>query len=154
MPQHTGSTRAPTSALRPGWRAGVPRPHSRSFRWKLACWFLLAAISGAAASAGNLDAVSSKEASGGLRAALSQGVDKAIALLGSPDGFLKNPQFTIPLPPALEKADQALRFVGLSGQADELRTAMNHAAELAVADAKPVFKQAVQRMTVADAKSI
>jgi hypothetical protein len=42
----------------------------------------------------------------------------------------------------------------MSGDADELKAAMNHAAEMAVADAKPVFKQAAQRMTVADAKGI
>jgi hypothetical protein len=106
------------------------------------------------AAAAPLDAVSSKDASSGLRAALSQGVDKAIGLLGAPNGFLGNPKYTIPLPPALEKADRALRMIGLSGDADALKTAMNHAAEAAVADARPVFKQAVQRMTVADAKGI
>jgi hypothetical protein len=106
------------------------------------------------ASAAGLDAVSSKDASAGLRTAISQGVDKAIGMLGAPNGFLGNPKYTIPLPSALEKADRALRMIGLSGDADELKAAMNHAAEMAVADAKPVFKQAVQRMTVADAKGI
>src|SRR5689334_3977826 len=42
------------------------------------------------ASAASLDAVSSKDASAGLRAAVSQGVDKAIGLLGAPNGFLAN----------------------------------------------------------------
>src|SRR5262249_25860763 len=45
-------------------------------------------------------------------------------------------------------------MIGMSGDADELKAAMNHAAEMAVADAKPVFKQALQRMTLADAKGI
>jgi hypothetical protein len=113
-------------------------------------------IGGAAtpATAASIDTVSSKDASAGLRAAISQGVDKAIGMLGAPDGFLGNPKYTIPLPSTLEKAERALRMVGLSGDADELKAAMNHAAEMAVADAKPVFKQAVQRMTVADAKGI
>jgi hypothetical protein len=104
--------------------------------------------------AASLDTISSKDASAGLRAAISQGVDKAIGMLGAPNGFLGNPKYTIPLPSALEKADRALRMIGLSGDADELKAAMNHAAEMAVADAKPVFKQAAQRMTVADAKGI
>jgi hypothetical protein len=103
---------------------------------------------------GSLDSVSSKDANAGLRAALSKGVDTAIAQLGSPDGFLSNPKYTIPLPPALEKADRALKMVGMSGETDKLKIAMNHAAEAAVADAKPVFKQAVQHMSVADAKGI
>jgi hypothetical protein len=104
--------------------------------------------------AASLETVSSKDASAGLRAAISQGVDKAIGMLGAPNGFLANPKYTIPLPSGLEKAERALRMIGLSGDADELKAAMNHAAEMAVADAKPVFKQAVQRMTVADAKGI
>jgi hypothetical protein len=106
------------------------------------------------AAAGSIDAVSSKDASAGMRAAISQGVDKAIATLGAPNGFLENPKYTIPLPSALEKADRALRMIGMSGDADQLKVAMNHAAEQAVADARPVFKQAAQHMTVADAKGI
>jgi len=108
----------------------------------------------AAMAAGSLDALSSKDAAGGMRAAISQGIDKAIAQLGAPNGFLNNPKYTIPLPSAMEKADRALRMIGLSGDADQLKEAMNHAAEMAVADAKPVFKQAAQKMTVADAKGI
>jgi hypothetical protein len=107
-----------------------------------------------AQAAGSLDAVSSKDAAGGLRAALAQGVDKAIGLLGKPNGFLENAKYTIALPPALEKADKALRMIGMSGDAEQLKIAMNHAAELAVADARPVFKQAVQKMSVSDAKGI
>lgn len=104
--------------------------------------------------AASLDALTSKDASAGVRAAVSQGVDKAIATLGVPNGFLGNPKYTIPLPPALEKADKALRMIGMSGDADELKAAMNHAAEAAVADARPVFKQAALHMTIADAKGI
>ena len=96
------------------------------------------------AGAGSIDAVSSKDASAGMRAAISQGVDKAIGMLGAPNGFLGNPKYTIPLPSALEKADRALRMIGMSGDADQLKIAMNHAAEMAVADAKPVFKQAAR----------
>ena len=120
-------------------------------------WFggaLLLAISFVCVAAGSLDAVSSKDAAGGMRAAISQGIDKAIAQLGAPNGFLNNPKYTIPLPSGLEKADRALRMIGMSGDADKLKEAMNHAAEMAVADAKPVFKQAAQKMTVADAKGI
>jgi hypothetical protein len=130
------------------------QPHKSSVRHRArACWLLALAVP-LAAFAGSLDAVSSKDASAGLRAALSQGVDKAIGLLGKPDGFLTNAKYTIPLPSALEKADRAMRMVGMSGDADALKVAMNHAAEKAVADARPVFKQAAQKMTVEDAKSI
>lgn len=101
-----------------------------------------------------LDTLTSKDAASGLRAALSQGVDVAVAQLGAQGGFLNDPKVAIPLPPALEKADRALRMFGMGKDADDLKAAMNHAAEAAVADAKPVFKQALQHMSVADAKAI
>jgi len=101
-----------------------------------------------------LDALSSKDAAEGLRAALSQGVGKAVTQLGAKNGFLNDPKVAIPLPPTLEKADRALRMVGMSGEADELHASMNHAAEQAVAQARPVFEDAVRHMTLADAKTI
>jgi hypothetical protein len=107
-----------------------------------------------AAHAGVLDALSSKDATGGLRAALGQGIDKAVTQLGAPGGFLDNPAIAIPLPPTLEKLDRGLRMVGMGGQADDLKATMNHAAEAAVAEARPLLKQALQRMTVEDAKGI
>ena len=106
------------------------------------------------ATAGALDALTSKDASSGLTTALSQGIDTAVAQLGAKNGFLNDPKVAIPLPPALQKADRALRMVGMGKDADNLKAAMNHAAEAAVADAKPVFKQALRKMTVTDAKSI
>ena len=112
------------------------------------------AAAGALAASAAFDALSSKDAAGGLRAALSKGVDVAVTQLGATNGFLNDPKVAIPLPPALDKADHALRMVGLDGEADQLRVTMNHAAEQAVAQAKPIFKQALQRMTLADAKAI
>ena len=97
----------------------------------------------AAEAVGALDALSSKDAADGLRAALSQGVGKAVTQLGAKNGFLNDPKVAIPLPPTLEKADHALRMVGMSGQADELHATMNHAAEQAVAQARPVFEGAL-----------
>jgi hypothetical protein len=104
--------------------------------------------------ASTLDALNATDASTGLRAALGQGIDKAVANLGVPNGFLSNPKVTIPLPPALDKVDRYLRMVGMGADADALKAAMNHAAESAVAEAKPALKQALQRMTVEDAKGI
>jgi len=108
----------------------------------------------AASPAALLDALTNKDASGGLRAALSQGIDTAVAQLGAENGFLNDPRVAIPLPPALAKAERALRLLGMGGEADELKATMNHAAEQAVAGAKPIFQQALQRMSVADAKAI
>lgn len=98
--------------------------------------------------------LSSKDAGAGLKAALGQGVDRAVAQLGKSGGFLGNPKVEIPLPAGLEKAEKALRFVGMGGQADELKATMNHAAEAAVAEAAPTFKKALRNMTLDDAKGI
>lgn len=118
---------------------------------------VLAALIGltvlAAAQAG-VERISSQDAASGLRAALSQGIDAAVGRLGKPDGFLGNPRVTIPLPPALDKAERGLRLVGMGGDADKLKVAMNRAAESAVAEAKPVLKQALTHMTLSDAKGI
>ena len=101
-----------------------------------------------------LDTLTSKDATGGLRAALSQGIETAVTQLGANNGFLNDPKVAIPLPPALAKAERALRLVGMGGEADQLKATMNHAAEQAVAAAKPIFKQALQRMSLEDAKGI
>lgn len=123
-------------------------------RTRLALLSLILLSSAAGAAGSLLDSLTSKDATGGLRAALSQGIDIAVTQLGAKDGFLKDPKVAIPLPPALQKADRALRLMGMGKDADDLKVAMNRAAESAVADAKPVFKQALTSMTVADAKSI
>ena len=117
---------------------------------------LLLSLTGPAstAGAGALDAISNADASGGLRAALGKGIDTAVTRLGTPGGFLDNEKLRIPLPPALEKADRALRLVGLSGEADDLKVAMNRAAEAAMSEAKPVLVGALKRMTITDAKGI
>ncbi len=118
----------------------------------LALVMLVAATTPVAAA--SLQDLSSKDAAGGLRAALSQGIDVAVAQLGARNGFLDDPKVTIPLPHPLDKAESGLRMIGMGSQADELKATMNHAAEDAVAQAKPIFKRALQQMTVTDAKNI
>ena len=108
----------------------------------------------AAADTAALQALSSKDAAAGLHAALAQGIDVAVAQLGAPGGFLHDPKVAIPLPHPLDKAEKPLRMLGMGAQADQLKDTMNHAAEMAVAQAKPVFKQALQHMSVGDAKDI
>jgi Protein of unknown function (DUF4197) len=113
----------------------------------------LIALSAAALAAG-VAALSSQDAAAGLRAALSQGVDVAVAQLGKSGGFLNDPKVAIPLPHPLDKAESGLRMIGMGSQADELKATMNHAAEQAVAQAKPIFQRALKQMTLTDAKGI
>ncbi len=106
------------------------------------------------AQADALATLSKKDAASGLKTALAQCADKAVQQLGAPDGFLKNAKVTIPLPPAFQKVDAALRLFGRAGDADALKTSLNHAAEDAVSQAGPVLKTSLRRMTLADAKGI
>ena len=115
---------------------------------------LLAFTAAAHAATGTLATLTNKDARSGLRAALNQGIEAAVGRLGVQDGFLGNPLVRIPLPPALDKVDRALRRFGMSGEADKLKAAMNPAAENAVAEATPILKEALKRMTVADARTV
>lgn len=115
---------------------------------------LLLILSSTLAQAGALDAISSKDAASGVKEALAKGADYAVASLGKNNGFLGNAKVKIPLPGYLAKADSALRMLGMGKQADQLVETMNHAAENAVAEAKPILTESIKKMTVQDAKGI
>lgn len=117
----------------------------------LAFFLLIAALP---ASAFDLRDISSKEAIGGLKGALTQSSSAAVAKLGATNGFLENPRVRIPLPPSLKKAEGFLHRVGLGKQTDDFIKTMNHAAESAVPEARRLFVDAVKKMTVRDAKGI
>jgi hypothetical protein len=108
----------------------------------------------AAAQALGVGSLSNADAAAGLKKALDQGINQAVGKLGVAGGFLNDPKVKIPLPPKLAKAEGAMRMVGLGGQADALVEAMNRAAEAAVPESKVLLKQALQKMTVSDAKQI
>ncbi len=90
----------------------------------------------------------------GLKAALAQAVDGAVASLGRTDGFMGNPDVRIPLPGKLDKAAKKLRKVGMGKQTDALQLAMNRAAEAAVPEARALFVDAIRQMSVADAVAL
>ena len=101
-----------------------------------------------------VDALSNTEVNAGLKEALTRGADAAVTQLGRKDGFFGNPQLKIPLPPTLQKAEKAMRMLGMGQQADDLVLSMNRAAEAAVPEAKTLLVGAVKEMTLDDAKGI
>jgi hypothetical protein len=116
---------------------------------------LLAGLALAASAFANpLDALTEKEAGGGLKAALEAGSVAAVGKLGVEGGFMNNDAVRIKLPRVLEKARPILEMTGRGEQLDELETAMNRAAEQAVPLAKPLLINAVKSMTLSDAKAI
>lgn len=116
--------------------------------------FLTGALLSINAYALDMSDISNAEASGGLKAALTQGAEKAVAQLSKTDGFLGNPEVKIPLPDALKKAEKTMRMFGMDKQADELVLKMNRAAEAAVPEAKALLIDSVKKMSVQDAKAI
>ncbi|WP_299067034.1 DUF4197 domain-containing protein [Accumulibacter sp.] len=98
--------------------------------------------------------LSGKEASAGLKEALSRGADMAVSQLGKPNGFMGDARVRIPLPKSLRAAEKMMRTLGMKKQADELIETMNRAAELAVVEAKPILLESVQKMTIDDARGI
>jgi Protein of unknown function (DUF4197) len=121
------------------------------FRILVLCMGLV--MSGSAFAAG-LDSLTNTEAAGGLKQALADGSAAAVAQLGAENGFLLNPKVKIPLPPALQKIEAALRYTGMRKQADELVVMMNRAAEAAMPEAKALLIDSVKKMSVQDAKGI
>lgn len=102
----------------------------------------------------SLSSLSNRDATAGLKAALEQGAQAAVALLGKEGGFLDNAKVRIPLPGYLEDAGQMLRRLGQGQRVDELVTGMNRAAEQAVPMGKELLLNAVKTMSVSDAKQI
>lgn len=106
---------------------------------------------GAAPAAGALGA---DEIAGGLRDALRIGAEKAAARASAVGGFLDNPAIRIPLPGKLQTAANALKMVGLGGQAQAFEETLNRAAEKAAAKAAPIFGEAVSKLTFEDVHRI
>lgn len=104
--------------------------------------------------AGGPSALADSEIVQGLREALAKGTKNAVLQLGKTDGFWADPRFRIPLPSTVTKADTFLRAAGYGPKIDELHLSFNRAAEGAVPIAADVFSQAVQKLTLADARKI
>jgi hypothetical protein len=78
----------------------------------------------------------------------------AVDKLGVPNGFLDNPKVRIALPGPLQKAEGVMRGLGMNKPVDNLVGSMNHAAEAAAAEAKPLLLEAIQKMPLEDAWKI
>jgi hypothetical protein len=107
---------------------------------------------GGNSTAGN--GLSSAEIGNGLKEALRVGTGRVVGQLGSLDGFNADPKIHIPLPKNLERARSALQRVGMSGLFDDLELKLNRAAEEATPEAKALFLDAIQKMTLEDAEQI
>lgn len=99
-------------------------------------------------------ALSQEQVASGLKEALGKGVQRAVAQLGRTNGFLTNATVRIPLPEKLKQTEKTLRALGQGPMVDEFENTMNHAAEQAVPVAGSLFAEAVQKMSIDDAKTL
>jgi hypothetical protein len=115
---------------------------------------MLALASALAPLAARAALLTQTDAAAGVRAALERGANSAVALLGREGGFLANPKVRIPLPGFLNSAAKLLRATGQGRKVDELDTAMNRAAEMAVPESRLLLVNAARQMSVEDALKI
>ncbi len=103
---------------------------------------------------GGTSGLSSADISAGLKQALEVSTGTVVSQLGVSGGFSNDPKIQIPLPKNLVKARSVAAKVGLSKPFDDLESKLNEAAEAATPKAKALFLDAIQAMTLTDAKSI
>ncbi|HTI57595.1 DUF4197 domain-containing protein [Mucilaginibacter sp.] len=97
---------------------------------------------------------SSLEIGSALKQALEQGTAKSSDQLSAVNGFFGNAAVKIMFPPEAQKAEKALRGLGLNKLCDNVILSLNRAAEDAAKDAKPIFISAIKKMTLKDVSDI
>lgn len=98
--------------------------------------------------------ISNAQISNGLKEALHNGITNQVTTLAKKDGFYKSSVAKILMPKELQKVENTLRSLGLGSVADEGVKMLNRAAEDAVAEAIPIFTDAIKGLTLNDAKNI
>jgi len=96
------------------------------------------------------------EVTRGLKRALQIGAETAVSDLGVTDAFYKNTAYKILLPKEAQtivqhKDNPLLQAAGIDKLINDAEKSMNRAAEKAVIKAKPIFVNAITRMSIQDA---
>jgi hypothetical protein len=99
-------------------------------------------------------ALSDQEIGRGLREALKVGVRTVVSQVSAADGYNGDPRIHVPLPESLETVQKTLARIGMSDLMDDLELRLNRAAEAAAPEARDVFWQAIQEMTLDDVRQI
>ncbi|MFI5161157.1 MAG: DUF4197 domain-containing protein [Sphingobacteriales bacterium] len=89
-----------------------------------------------------------------LKQALQQGTAKSADQLSAVNGFFGNTEVKILFPPEAQKAEKVLRQAGLGKLCDNVILSLNRAAENAAKDAKPIFIDAIKKMSISDVSNV
>jgi hypothetical protein len=98
--------------------------------------------------------VTEGEARNGIKEALVRGIGQSVVRASATDGYFGNALIRIPVPPEARVVVDALQTIGLGAEVDRAVLAMNRAAEEAAKEAGPIFRQAIQNLTIAEAFNI
>ncbi len=98
--------------------------------------------------------LTSAQAGGGLREALSRGITTSVSETGKAGGFENNPLIKITMPEKLQTVEKGLRAMGQGSKVDAFEHSMNSAAEQAAPAAQPILMDSLKAMTFDDAKGI
>jgi len=97
---------------------------------------------------------SNLEIGSALKQALQQGTAKSSDQLSAINGFFGNAAVKILFPPEAKKVEKTLRNMGMNKLCDNVILSLNRAAEDAAKDAKPIFIDAIKKMTLKDVSGI
>ncbi|MFK8102297.1 MAG: DUF4197 domain-containing protein [Saprospiraceae bacterium] len=98
--------------------------------------------------------LTSAEVGSGLKEALNIGISKGADRLSSTDGYFKS-AYKILLPAEAQKVTEKLRVIpGFENIENEILKKINRGAEDAAKKAKPIFVNAIKKMTFTDAMNI
>ncbi|MDO8943861.1 MAG: DUF4197 domain-containing protein [Desulfobacterales bacterium] len=112
------------------------------------------AVTGALKSAGGGASAGSGEVAAGLKEALATGTGNAVQSLSKPDGYFSDAAAKILMPGKMQQAADVLKKAGYQREVDDFILSMNRAAEQAAPKARPIFEDAVKKMSFADAQKI
>jgi transcriptional regulator with PAS, ATPase and Fis domain len=98
--------------------------------------------------------VVAQDMAAGLKEALAVGTGNAVQMLSKSNGYFGDAAVKILMPENMQKAAEVLKKAGYQKDVDEFVLSMNRAAEQAAPKARPIFEDAVKKMTFDDAQKI
>lgn len=99
-------------------------------------------------------ALTDEDVGNGLKEALIKGISVGAESASKPDGFFKNEMIRIALPEEFRRVEATMRKMGLGAEVDKVLLTINRGAENAAGEAKPIFIDAIRKMSIQDAFSI
>jgi len=106
-------------------------------------------------STGEGNSLTNGEVIGGLKEALTLGINNAVGVTSIADGFLGNQEIKLPFPEsAIKMKEWAEGKPILSDQVVKITETLNRAAEDAAKEASPIFINAIKNMSISDGFAI